>query len=250
VRGRYGSGEKGSKVESLLCVKSKGLGMNRYYYILWDWNGTLLDDVWLCIDIVNAMLTKRCIPTLDSRKYRSIFDFPVKTYYERAGFDFSKEPFDSVTTEFCDEYARRVGECRLHDGAKVLLEQCAASGVQQSILSATEQSRLETMVAAFEISDIFDRVVGQSDQHANGKIQRGKELVSSLARSCNQILLVGDTVHDSDIAKIIGIDSALVAIGHNTRERLEDTGGRVFAELSAVGCLLEREEGAQHNHAQ
>ena len=94
--------------------------MNRYSHILWDWNGTLLDDVWLCLDIISSMLIRRGKKGIDSKRYKTIFGFPVQTYYERPGFDFRKESFDSAATEFCDNYARRVGECRLHDGAIML----------------------------------------------------------------------------------------------------------------------------------
>ena len=86
--------------------------MQRCSHVIWDWNGTLLDDVWLCVDIINAMLGRRGVPALDRERYRRIFDFPVPIYYERAGFDFSRETFAAAADEFCDEAARRVGECR------------------------------------------------------------------------------------------------------------------------------------------
>ncbi len=212
--------------------------MNTYRHILWDWNGTLLDDVWLCIDIFNDMLTRRGMSSINNREYRDIFDFPVRICYERAGFNFSNETFDSVATEFCDEYARRVGECGLHEGAEELLKLCAASGICQSILSATEQIQLEVMVSSFDLSTLFDRVVGQSNHHANGKIQRGRDLVNSLGISRHQVLLIGDTTHDRFIAEELGIDYALVTIGHHTRKKLGGKGFRVFDRLLDLGNLL------------
>ncbi len=227
-----------------LFVRDEDPEMNRYCHIIWDWNGTLLDDVWLCVDIVNGMLTRRGVPGIDIRRYKEIFDFPVRTYYERAGFDFSQETFGFAATEFCDEYARRVGECCLHDGAKELLQKCNASGVRQSILSATEQGRLETMIAAFGLSTMFGSVVGQSDHYATGKVRKAKELVAGLDAPSGEVLLIGDTTHDSYIAGEVGVDSVLVAMGHHSREKLEKTGTRVVGELSHVEGLLQHEERA------
>ena len=62
--------------------------------ILWDWNGTLLDDVELCVDALNRLLVSFGYPQQYSlAEYREIFGFPIEDYYVRAGFDFSKDSF-------------------------------------------------------------------------------------------------------------------------------------------------------------
>lgn len=80
------------------------------------------------------MLARRGLPALDAAKYRDIFDFPVRKCYERAGFDFSKETFDFAASEFCDAYARRVGECRLHDGGRGLECNYRSADIGKTIL--------------------------------------------------------------------------------------------------------------------
>ena len=208
--------------------------MSVYSHILWDWNGTLLDDVRLCIDIVNGMLVRRSRPGIDPRRYKSIFGFPVRGYYERAGFDFSQETFESACTEFCGEYERRAGECRLYKNAQKILEGYAVRGIRQFVLSTTEQSRLEAMVAAFGIAPVFDRVVGQADHYATGKAARAVELLAALRVPADEILLVGDTTHDADVARDIGVDCVLVSSGHHSHEKLLQTGARVVVQLSHI----------------
>ena len=92
--------------------------INNYKHIIWDWNGTLVDDVWLVVEIMNKMLKKRHLPGIDSKKYREIFDFPVIKYYIKLGFDFSRESFEDLTIEFIGEYYDRFNECKLFDQAK------------------------------------------------------------------------------------------------------------------------------------
>ncbi|MCK5579220.1 MAG: HAD family hydrolase [Planctomycetes bacterium] len=212
--------------------------MITYRHIIWDWNGTLLDDVWLCREIVNRMLVRRGVPPLSTQKYKSIFDFPIKDYYKLAGFDFSKEPYEIMANEFCAEYAEYVGQCRLHDGAKELLEDCANAGVRQSIFSVTEQTRLDNMVSSFGITSFFDRVVGQADHYASGKSGMAKQLLAGLDAQGEQVLLVGDTTHDFQVAREIGVHCVLVSVGHHSREKLELTGARVLESLPRVKSLL------------
>ena len=61
--------------------------------IIWDWNGTLLNDLRLCVKTINSLLEKRSLPVLTTSSYKEVFSFPVKDYYEKVGFDFSKEDF-------------------------------------------------------------------------------------------------------------------------------------------------------------
>ncbi|MFA5815041.1 MAG: hypothetical protein WC865_05425 [Bacteroidales bacterium] len=82
-----------------------------YRHIIWDWNGTLLDDKWLCIESICTLLLDRNLPPIDEEKYARIFRFPVKEYYQEAGFDFIHEPFEVPAMEFIRIYDSRKKEC-------------------------------------------------------------------------------------------------------------------------------------------
>lgn len=106
--------------------------------VVWDWNGTLLDDVALNCAIMNRMLRKRGkdpIPSLEV--YRQIFGFPIKGYYERAGFDFTQEDYETVADEYMALYRRDSMECRLFPGARQVLSDLKVRNVRQVILSAS-----------------------------------------------------------------------------------------------------------------
>ena len=76
------------------------IDLKKYTHIIWDWNGTLLDDAWLCVDVMNGMLEERGMKLKTVDEYRELFDFPVRDYYEKLGFNFKDEPFDKVGMEF------------------------------------------------------------------------------------------------------------------------------------------------------
>jgi len=76
--------------------------------IIWDWNGTLLNDVDICIDTMNQLLGKRKYKPLNKYRYLEIFTFPVRNYYSKAGFNFSSEPFDKIAIEFIDIYQEKL----------------------------------------------------------------------------------------------------------------------------------------------
>ena len=206
--------------------------ISKYKYIIWDWNGTLLNDVWLCIEIMNEMLEKRNLPGLTYDEYREIFDFPVQGYYEKAGFTFKNESFEDVSVEYCDEYVTRVNECDLHKDALSVLDVINGNGVVQTILSATDQQSLNKMVSDFTLDAYFHKIIGQDNQLAVGKTEKGKQLIEAINIDSDEIVLIGDTTHDVEVANALGVDCILLLNGHHSRPKLEMTGVEVVQGLS------------------
>ena len=119
------------------------MNLGKYRHLIWDWNGTLLDDAWLCREIMNRQLTRRGLPILTAERYEAVFDFPVEGYYRKVGFDWRNETFEEAGTEFILEYEKRKKECRLQPGAKELLHQIKKTGKSQAVLSAYSHKTLD-----------------------------------------------------------------------------------------------------------
>ena len=205
--------------------------IKKYKHIIWDWNGTVLDDLDLCVDVANNLFSKKNIPTLTVEKYKSIFTIPVKNYYISAGFDFEKESFEIVGKEWMDEYEARKYECSLHEGLIHTMEKIKSKGIQQSLLSAYKQDRLFDMVEKFNLSKYLTHIVGLDNIYAAGKLHLGKKLMETLGNGHGETLMIGDTVHDFEVAKEIGSDCVLIASGHQNYEILSETGAEVYNSL-------------------
>ena len=96
---------------------------NKYTHILWDFNGTIFDDIGASIAAVNTLLAERGLKTLDSKeKYQEVFDFPIIDYYRRIGFDFDKEPYEDIAVEWVAEYTAREKTANTVEGVRELME--------------------------------------------------------------------------------------------------------------------------------
>lgn len=210
------------------------MDLTRYSHIIWDWNGTLLNDAWLCVEVMNGMLAQRKLLPLTLEIYRDIFDFPVRDYYLQLGFDFTKEPFEIVGMEFMLLYNRRQKECHLHPEVRHLLSYCQLQGYRQSILSAREQGELLEETVALGVRPFFDQVRGLNDHYAHGKTKVGFKLVRDLGISKRDIIFIGDTLHDAEVAREIGIDCILIPNGHHSEERIRSAGLPVFSSLTEL----------------
>ncbi len=206
----------------------------KYKNIVWDWNGTLLDDVRISVDTINRMLEQKNLKRLTVDNYKSIFGFPVKAYYELIGFDFSRDDWEEVSINFVNTYNALAKDVELTPGIMPVLEGLKERGVRQYILSALQEDLLINMLERFHIRGYFDGVCGSNNVYADGKVARGEEMLRTFPIDPSETLMVGDTLHDAEVAEALGFDVCLYSGGHNSAERLREKG----MVLEQMGQLL------------
>ena len=198
--------------------------MHRFKAIIWDYNGTLLNDVEIGIESINLMLSKRNLPLLTSESYREAFTFPVKDYYKKVGFDFQKEDWNLTAHEFIDNYTKRLPHSDIFPEARILLNFFKKAGKKQFILSAMEMNMLRDSTHELKIQEFFDEISGINDIYASSKIKNGEILIKKHKLKTNEVCLFGDTTHDYDVAQSIGCQCYLIATGHQSYQKLKATG--------------------------
>lgn len=207
--------------------------IERYKHILWDWNGTLLDDSWLCVEVLNALLEERGKAHISLETYRTHFNFPVIHFYDFLGFETDKANFEAISHRFITDYESRwLAECELHAGVHEFFQDTRAHGLSHSILSAAHQNALEIGTAHFGIAHYFQNLLGTDNIYAEGKVSRAQQWMHHCPWNKDDILLVGDTLHDFEVAESIGVACLLLSAGHCHRHRLEATQSLVFDSLN------------------
>ena len=222
-------------------VKGDSMTLNdisKYKHIIWDFNGTLLNDADHVISVMNTMLSRRSLPGIDRNSYSELFDFPVIDYYLKLGFDFKLEDYNDVATEFVDEYFKKGFVCSLQDGLPHILDKIQDKGISQSILSASNRSHLVDYLSVLGIRDYFMLIGALDDILGGSKATAGKMHLSQLGIDPGHILYIGDTTHDFMVADELGCDHLLVANGHHSKKRLIKVTSRIIDSLTSIaGCL-------------
>jgi len=214
--------------------------MTKYKCLIWDWNGTLLDDLQLCVEVMSNMLKERNLPLLTAERYGEIFGFPVKGYYTKLGFNFEEEHFENISEEFISKYQKRSLCANLNEGSILMLAYIKEKGIKQVILSASQIKNLEQQVNHFGISQYFDKLLGLDHCHATSKVEIGREWLSKSGYTNKEVLLVGDTAHDFETAEELGCDCVLYLGGHQSRERILKLGAPVIESLYELEGYLEK----------
>lgn len=206
----------------------------RHNTVIWDWNGTLLDDVDISIAATQPLLAERGLPLLTKERYKAVFGFPVRNYYSTIGFNFDKEPFEIPANQYMDNYRALSPDAKLNSEAISTILKLKELGCRQYILSAMENSLLNKMTENTGILPYLDGTFGIENDYADSKSHIGKRMVMHLNLDPRYCLMVGDTLHDAEVAKECGFDCVLFAGGHFSKERLETLQVPVIERLNEI----------------
>jgi phosphoglycolate phosphatase len=210
-------------------------------HLLWDFNGTILDDVVTGMESINAMLQKRGLPPLLTRRdYFSHFRFPIIEYYRSVGFDFEKESFETLTVEWVENYLACVSSAPLCPHAEEMLGYIKKTlHLPQILFSATESEMLTRQLNDLHLTGYFDEILGTNNIYALNKAELGRAWIARVHPK--NALLIGDTRQDAQVARELGIGCVLVAQGHQSPETLPECGVPVLKDLSELPAFLAKE---------
>lgn len=210
-----------------------------FSHILWDFNGTILNDVDTGVKCANVLLSRRHMKTLDSvDSYRKLFCFPIIQYYRNLGLDMEKEPFEDLAVEWMEQYLFFSRDSKAYTDTVELISRLKNRKVPQIILSATEKTTLIDQLTGLGLISYFDELLALDNIHAYSKVDIAKEWVSKVKPETP--VMIGDTVHDYEVATEIGAACILISNGHQSNEKLKACGVPVFQtaqELQASGLL-------------
>lgn len=190
----------------------------KYDYLVLDFNGTIIDDVDLCLNILNHLLEERNYKKVSLEEYKHIFTFPIKKYYINAGFNLEKYSFTSISNEFISLYQKASLNCKLYEGINELIDKCNNNRIKVVLLSASQIDNLKEQTDHFGLSEKFEAILGTSTIEAASKVEIGKNYFKD--KQDKKILFVGDTTHDAEVASSIGADALLITHGHQARDIL------------------------------
>jgi phosphoglycolate phosphatase len=203
----------------------------KYTYCIWDFNGTILDDVELGMNSVNTLLAERGIPTIpDKTAYRKRFDFPIIDYYKELGFNFDTDPYERLAELWVELYMRDLPTARLFPDVISTLDFFDGVGVKQSVISASERDMLTSQLKGLGIYGRFEEIMGIDNIYGDSKLDLARDW--RRRHPDERVMFIGDTTHDCESAEILGADCFIVCAGHQCRERFDGGKYKIFDSLS------------------
>lgn len=215
-------------------------GMSVRRHLVWDWNGTLLDDLPLVVDATNTAFAGAGGPRIDADHHRRRFRRPIADYYaEVLGRPVEPAEFARLNRVFHDAYQAGL-PCALTADAAAALRSWPGS---QSLLSMWFHAELMLAVEGHRLTAHFARIDGMRQPLDGAVDHKGPYLADHLAAlrlPSAEVVLIGDTVDDARAAASVGAGCVLYGGGFTDPEQLRATGYPVTGSLvEAVSFALD-----------
>lgn len=207
-------------------------------HVFLDFNGTIIDDVDLCLNLLNEILSNQKKELVDLVKYKNIFRFPIIEYYRLAGIDFSLNSYQELAKWFIAKYQPLSLSCGLYEGVKETIVTLKSKGIKVYVLSASERNNLKEQCDHYGLTEWLDDILGINDIHAASKLELAKCYIKAAGINPNEAIFVGDTLHDYEVAKEVGMGCYLVSCGHQSIEVLKTAGVPIIGSVSDLRSEL------------
>lgn len=201
---------------------------NSFEHIIWDWNGTLVEDLEIVVEILREQTDAAGLPSVSLQDYRREFFFPIREYYKKLGFKINEKRLSELSQHFHESYTEKFYKTSLYKGTKEILEALCQQGKTLSVLSLTREDYLKNYISHFGLQDYMSHIYGSLAYPTEGKIDRGRVLLERSTANLAKTVIVGDTEYDFEVGKALGIEVVLIADGYQAFERLSHLDCRVI----------------------
>ena len=209
----------------------------KYKNILWDWNGTILNDTPVAFEATNILLKRYNYPTITLEYYRDNVDTPIENFYSKI-FDLSKESMETLDDEWCVLYNKLSYKIKLQDGVEKVLKKFREHNCHQTVLSAFRTEEILKFADKFSVEHYFEDILGTHNIIMESKTMRGKKYMQENNLEPKDTLYIGDTAHDCDTAKGLGIDCVLMSNGQQSEKILKNCGVPLFDSFEKLSEYL------------
>jgi phosphoglycolate phosphatase-like HAD superfamily hydrolase len=202
-------------------------------HIVWDWNGTLLDDLEIVVEALNVGTAALGVPAIDEDGYRDHFTRPVRAFYDSLfGRPVTDPEWDHLNNSFHEQYYLREPRAQLTSGAEEAMARVSSLGWSQSLLSMSMHDQLIGFVTDRGIADRFDLIDGLTANLGGLKSEHLESHLASLELEPGRALLIGDTPDDAVAARQVGAAVILYDGGSHHLPTLQAMGAPVAHSLT------------------
>lgn len=202
--------------------------------LIFDWSGTLVDDLGSVIEATNAVLEKYDIAPFDREGFRRQFRLPYGEFYREL---LPQVPLEELEAHFRTAFDAALTPVTLLPHAREKLDWCATLGIRTFVLTSMDSTAFERQMDEFGLRGLFEATY-------SGVLDKREvihQILATQGLDPAETAFVGDMTHDVETARHGGVASIAVLTGYNHPEILAQVRPDLTVpDLGVLRTLLER----------
>ncbi len=196
--------------------------MKRYEAVVFDWDGTVMDSTHSIVEAIQSACADLDLPVPDASEASWVIGLSLESALYRCVPTLTADKLPLFLERYRFHFLRRDPEIKLFDGIVDLLEALRARQVVLGVATGKSRVGLDRVLGAMQLHGHFDTTRCADESFSKPHPAMLLEIMDELSLSPAQVLMVGDTSHDIQMAASAGVDSMAVTYGaHDERTLLE-----------------------------
>lgn len=212
-----------------------------YKLVIFDFDGTLVDSIPGVVAVMRTVASQCNFAQETLDKWIQLVGVPLAQQMEILFPGKSPEYKLSIENKYREIYDHKALEiCPLFPELKEVLEQLNSAGILMSIASSKIRALVEVVLEHYSISHYFALVVGAQDVSKHKPDREAVDrTIANLKVPRGNVIVVGDTTFDLDMARNAGVDSIGITTGVHTARELQESSPRyVVSSLNEALPLI------------
>lgn len=201
-------------------------------HIVWDFNGTVLDDAYTSVLAVNEMLRARGLPETNLEIYKKTLVMPLTEYYKTVGI--YTDDIAVLSQEFRKYCDMHKDNSRIFDGIYDVICYAKSLGIKNILLSSLYNEHLIAETKKYNIEGWFDIISGLCNRNLGSKSDTAAAIFKKENINPENVLFIGDLISDARTAKELGADCILIPNGHTDKARCVNECDKVFDNVKEI----------------
>ncbi len=198
-------------------------GSRSFRLLVFDWDGTLVDSIGRIVDCTRASLQDAGLPAVDDHRIRMSIGLGIRTMVDRFLPGCDDQTFDRI----CEAYRRNWTESYsrdpvLFDGAREALSEMEREGYLLAVATAKSRWGLTRDLQATGLESMFHSTRTADESRSKPNPAMLLAILDDLGVRAEEALMVGDTIHDLQMAENAAVAGLGVTSGSHDRKELEE----------------------------
>jgi phosphoglycolate phosphatase len=196
--------------------------------VAFDWNGTILSDTNLVLKSENVVWQHYGYTPISLKEYQEIYTIPIRDYFMARGVsaEFFDQNAEKIHTMFLNSYEPGESKTRSRSGSREVLRWLKENKIESAIFSNHIVPHIEKQLSRLKLEDYFTVVLARelgsfSHMKSRGKKDKLASYVQSRNYRPEEVVTIGDTLEEVEIAKELGYYSVALSGGYQSIKRLK-----------------------------
>lgn len=195
---------------------------NRFDLIIFDWDGTLVDSIDWIVHCIQQAAMEFDFPVPDSQAAKDIIGLSIENAMLQLFPDVDENRQQLLIKHYADVFfSRQIGPDDLFPGVNSMLDELKTKGYKLAVATGKKANGLRQAIQATGVNNVFCTTRSADQTESKPSPLMINEIICELGIEKHRTLMIGDSIHDLQMAINAGVNSVGVCCGAHSAQVLQ-----------------------------